>query len=142
MSTELLKLKKFFFTQSNVKKMLDRKMYRTLSKFGAFTRTHAQRSMRNAKGPSKPGVPPHAHGRKLLRKLLYFSFDGKSSVVVGPILKPTTASIGIPRTMEKGGRIAKLHKDGLRVQNYPERPFMEPAGQTYLPKLAEWYAQS
>lgn len=136
--SDLVKLKRLFFTEANVIKTLGRKRARALSRFGAATRAFAQRSMRPRKGKSPAGIPPYAHNRKLLRKLLFFAFDGSSSVVVGPILKPSTRNIGIPKAHEKGGVIAG--KNG--VARYPARPYMEPAGAKYLPKIKEWYASA
>lgn len=136
--SELVKLKKLFFTESSVIKMLGRKRARALSRFGAAVRSHAQRSMRPRKGRAPAGVAPHAHGNKLLRKLLFFAFDGSNSVVVGPILKRSTAVFGIPRTHEKGGIIQG--KTG--AARYPARPYMQPAGAKYLPKIKEWYANA
>lgn len=117
-------------------------MRRALSKFGAYTRTHAQRSMRTRKGASAPGTPPNAHGSRLLRKLLYFalSADGRQ-VVAGPILKSSTKSIGVPRMHEKGGTVTRLHKGKQRTQRYDKRPFMKPAGEANVKLLPQWYAQ-
>lgn len=137
----LLQFKKSFFTSSDVQKVLDKKMSRTLSMFGAKTRTHAQRSMRKRKAYSPAGEPPSAHGNPLLRKLLFFAFDGKSSVVVGPVLlgkKPD----GVPRLHEKGGTVTRMQKGKLVTATYPLRPTMKPAGESYTSKLAQWYAQA
>lgn len=135
--SELLKLKRAFFNRDAVVKLLDRKARQALSKFGAATRGFAQKSMRTRKGPSAAGAPPHSRNRKLLRKLLFFAFDGARGVVVGPILKQSTSNIGIPKTHEKGGLIRS--RKG-KVSRYPARPYMQPAGAKYTPKIAEWYA--
>lgn len=135
---QLIKLKSSFFDRSNIAKMLDRKKRKTYAKFGAFTRIDAQRSMRQRKGASKPGSPPNAHERKLLRKLIFFAFvDGR--VVVGPILKQSTARIGVPRLMEHGGIVARRNGS---AQHYPQRAFMEPAGMRNIGKLTSWYAKT
>lgn len=139
--SNLLKFKKAFFTSSNVQKLLDKKMLRTLSLFGAKTRTHAQRSMRKRKAYSPAGVPPSAHGNPLLRKLLFFAFDGKDSVVVGPVLLGKNAQ-GIPKLHEHGGTITRLQKGKYVTANYPQRSYMKPAGQSYTSNLARWYAQA
>lgn len=140
--SEILKFKEMFFTTNKVQALLDRKMAKTLSKFGAVTRTTAQRSMRTRKKPSAAGTPPSSHDKKLLRKLLFFASNGRDGVVVGPVLKSTTKKLGIPRTHEKGGRITKMHKTrGLVINNYPARPYMAPAGNENVGKLPLWYAQ-
>ena len=61
--------------------------------------------MRKAKGPSKPGKPPHVH-RGDLKRLLFFSYDPATrSVVVGPT--PFNGPALVPRTLELGGQSAK-----------------------------------
>lgn len=139
--SDFLKIKRMFFTSDGVRNLLDRKTARALSRFGAATRSYAQRSMRSKKGKAPAGTAPYAHNRKLLRKLLFFAFDGSRSVVVGPILKDSTKRLGIPRTHEKGGTITGRGRKGeVVVSKYPARPYIAPAGAEYAPKIAEWYA--
>jgi hypothetical protein len=130
-----------FFTTSNVQSLLDKKMYKTLNQFGGLTRKTAQRSMRPRKAASPAGSPPSSHGNPLLRKLLFYAFDGKSSVVVGPVLLGKQP-IGVPKTHEHGGRITRLQKGKAVTANYPARPYMKPAGTVNTTKLAQWYAQA
>jgi hypothetical protein len=130
--SQLAEVKKQFFDRLTVKKALDRKTLKVLNSFGGTVRKTAQYSMRSRKGPSKAGEPPHAHGKKLLRKLLFYSLDPKSkSVIIGPILKPTTEKLHIPRTHEIGGSIKQKH--------YPPRPYMKPAFAKHVGKVAALY---
>jgi hypothetical protein len=131
------KLKKSYFNSAKVLALLGKKTSRMLFKAGGFARTFAQRSMRTKKGASPAGSPPHSHGNKLLRKLLYFHVDAKAKVVrVGPLKKVSTASFKVPRLHEKGGTVNGKRGTG----HYPARPYMEPALEATKPKLAKWYA--
>lgn len=63
-----------------------RQSLRALSRFGAYVRGIARKSMPKASGSSAPGKPPHAHGSGLLKKFLLFSVEkeGAPNVVIGP----------------------------------------------------------
>jgi hypothetical protein len=158
-SAELTRLKRSFFDRGKVAAMLDKKARKMLSGFGAFTRTRAQTSMKTppkkavkaevkrtgregAKPASPPGTPPFAHGRKLLRKMLFFAYEEqRKTVVVGPVRLAETASQHVPKVQEFGGsttrrmRTRKGKAGGTETVKYPPRPFMKPAFEMELMKL-------
>lgn len=135
--SQLATIKRQFFDRIKVTTALDKKTLKILNRFGATVRKTAQYSMRTKKGPSAPGKPPHSHDRKLLRKLLFYSLDtsGKS-VVVGPVLKESSARVMIPRLHEKGGYT--VSKDGIR-RKYEKRAYMKPAFDVHVGKVAQAY---
>lgn len=139
------KWKKLFFRRDMIGKYLDRKTYYVLNKFGGLVRKTAQRSMRAKKGKSAKGTPPYAHGKKLLRKLLFYSMEKKKkTVIVGPVLLSKTAKIGVPSLQEEGGTIAvKLKRvDKIVTKQYPPRPFMKPSFDIHIGKVAAMYKEA
>lgn len=138
---DFARLKRAFFSGSDVARFLDRKTRRVLSKFGAYVRRAAQTSMRDRKGAAPPGSPPYAHGRRLLRRLLFFSYDpAAKAVVVGPVRLGETADQHVPRLQEEGGRIARQTRSGKTVvRNYRPHPFMKPAFDKNVGWVAEEY---
>jgi len=135
-------VRRAFFDKSPAVRLLNRKTRRILSRFGAYVRTSARTSMRpDPKGgqqSSAPGKPPQSRGKKLLRDLLFFSYDEKSkSTVVGPLRLGRTASEHVPRTLEKGGTIVR---DG-KPNRYKARPFMKPAFEKNVGWVAAEYAK-
>ena len=102
-------VKAFFFDRPAVTKAVDRGSLAVLSRFGAYVRTAAQRSMPYAtkKGkrskPSPAGLPPRAiKPHPWVRQHLYFAFDPKKrSVVVGPAAFGSRT--GAPEALEYGG---------------------------------------
>ena len=82
-------------------------------------------SMPFAKGPSKPGDPPHAHRGRLRRSIL-FAVDGDTAYV-GPSYSAMQSG-GLPPWVgsmhERGGTFTG--RKG-RTATYPARPFMGPA---------------
>lgn len=99
-----------------------------LKRYGAYARKVAQRSMRSRKKPSSAGDPPSAHGAKLLKRFLFFSFDPSTrSVVVGPAqLSGRIKRLGIPRIMEEGG-MSPAGPIGSATVYVRPRPYMLPA---------------
>jgi hypothetical protein len=96
-----------FFDKLKIEDPMEAKRLRAMSKFGAFVRTRAQRSMRRRKGgQSEPGKPPFAHSGEL-RELLFFSYEQASdTVVVGPILFGRRKNRQtVPRVHEMGGAL-------------------------------------
>ena len=126
-------VKKYFFDRERVMRAAERAQVRLLSKFGAFVRTTAQRSMRQRKkGSSEPGQPPLAHSGEL-RKLLFFSFDPiTKTVVVGPL---GFKKSDVPHLHEFGGVAIRKGKPA----KYPARPYMKPAMLAELPKFASLF---
>ena len=55
------RVQELFFDRTAVTGAVDRATRSVLSRFGAYVRRTAKGSIRKAKGPSKPGSPPHSH---------------------------------------------------------------------------------
>lgn len=126
-----------FFSSAAVSRAIDARTRRVLAKFGAYVRRAAQTSMRPAptvvgpRGPveatAKPGKPPYTHGRRLLRRLLFFSYDaGRKSVVIGPVRLAETALRRVPRLQEEGGWASRPGQGGGNAR-YAPHPYMKPA---------------
>lgn len=140
LTKDFARIKRAFFSSDKVGGGLDRKTRRVLSKFGAFVRRAAQTSMRTRQGSSPPGSPPFSHGRKLLKRMLFFAYDAnKKSVVVGPLRLGRTANQHVPRVQEEGGRIARKVRGKSVVHEYKPRPFMGPAFQKNIGWVANEY---
>ena len=77
-------VKRAFLDRTKVVRYMDKKTRIAFMKHGGLLRTTAQRSMRTKKGASTPGTPPNAHGKRQLRKLLFFSYDEAKKVLVKP----------------------------------------------------------
>ncbi len=133
-----MRIKKMFFDSKPVMKALNTAARKVLSKFGAFIRTSARSSIRPAKGPSKPGSPPHGHGAQLLKKFIYFGFDTSTrSVVIGPERLGGEDKGEAPSVLEHGGRaVMKGYPlSATDRRKYPrgkkiiiqKRPYMNPA---------------
>lgn len=116
-----------FFDRPGVLKKVKDGTQSALSRFGAFVRTSAQRSIRpggKKNVSAAPGQPPRGHVG-WLRKLIFFGYDsGSESVVVGPQLFGKHNSPTVPNVLEQGGM-------GTTSQGKPAMyhkfPFMEPA---------------
>lgn len=143
--SSLAKIKRQFFRKDTVGRYLKRKTFKVLSMFGGNVRKAAQRSMKpgGKKGRvASAGESPRTHDKKLLRKLLFYSLDKNSeSVVVGPLKLSRTAKLGVPLLLEEGGRIATQEKGETVVRQYHEHPYMIPAFNLFIPKVASWYKQ-
>lgn len=129
------KAKGLFFDRAKVLSALDRAEARFMSRFGAFVRSDARRSMRKSKSgkPSKPGRPPKAHSGEL-KRFLFFVYDRRNhDVVIGPIRLPRTR-YAVPGIQEFGGVVTR--KDGSTAV-YPERPYMRPALKKNLSRVRE-----
>lgn len=107
---------------------------RVLSRMGAFVRTRARSLIRQKKGVSAPGTPPHSHEGSL-RKMLYFAYDpATDTVVVGPAWFNWTkkrlraGNKPVPQLLEEGGRHVVVDRSGgRRVLTYRPRPYMSRA---------------
>lgn len=139
----VFKFKKLWFDEKRVQRMMTRKERKALNRYGGIVRKHAQFSMKSRKKKSKAGEPPSAHV-KTLKRLLFYSYDpGTKSTVVGPVLLERTQNQRVPRTHEEGGVITvKNEKHQIEVLNYPPRPYMLPAHQKHVGKIAQWYAEA
>jgi hypothetical protein len=105
-----------FFDRLSVVHATDRATRNVFSKFGAYVRRDARKSIRSGKKTSKPGMPPR-NRTGTLKRFLYFSFDKtRKSVVIGPAKtnqvffsgdgKPVKGTV--PSVLEYGGKISIL----------------------------------
>jgi hypothetical protein len=109
-----------FFDRKAVIDAVDKAERKVLSKVGAFTRATDRKSIKEKKGVSPPGHPPHAHTtytpkpgrRKQTRKKrlrfrdsILFGYDAANkSVVIGAYLFDRPSRPTVPELLEKGGR--------------------------------------
>ena len=139
-----------FFDRPAVKSYLDRRSRHVLQRYGAFVRMTARRSMRERKGPSLAGQPPHAHKqssfslRDSKRGGIVYGFDPmRASTVVGPLAvakaRGTAAGQTVPEVLEYGGVV---RRPDAELAHYPPRPFMRPAHAKALDKQAEWWREA
>lgn len=138
-----------FFDTEKVKRQMDRKTHRALSKFGAFVWRRVRSSLKYRKSASAPGSPPSVHKNtnfsrvkkskkgvetkqvvSPFRELRQFAWDENTrSVVVGPVI------------FKRSNMIPKLHAFGGSVQTrqgrktYPPRPTESLALKAELPKF-------
>ncbi len=125
-----------FFNSQIVESKLDLAEKRWMSRFGAYVRSDANRSMRtNRSGRrSKPGQPPRADVG-YLKKFNFFVYDPRQhSVVIGPARLRGMSGEPVPGLHEHGG-VQRL-MDG-KVARYPARPYMRPAFNKNLKRLDE-----
>ncbi|MEX1016018.1 MAG: hypothetical protein WDZ31_04660, partial [Phycisphaeraceae bacterium] len=120
--------KRMFFDRKRVIDATDRATRRVLSRFGAFVRQTARRSIRRRKRPSRPGQPPSSHVG-LLRDRIFFGYDReRQSVVIGPAPINQRSPYGtttVPELLEEGGRVRRREPGGrTKTLNYRARPFM------------------
>lgn len=144
MAKVVFKFKKLWFDDAKVIKMLNRKERKALNRFGGTVRKHAQYSMKTRKGSAPPGEPPYAHDRKLLKRMLYYSFDpANKSVIVGPVRLNETKNYHVPLVLEKGGRGYQKTESGRVIpRQYEARHYMGQAAAPYYGRIAQWYADS
>jgi len=125
-----------FFDRAKVKGAVDAATAKVLSKFGAFVRQRARSSIRQARGSSRPGEPPHGHVG-LLRRLILFGYDAqRQTVVIGPM--PLRQGSDAPRLLEFGGTARR----GSKTLHYRARAFMGPALEAQRSKLPPMWAGS
>lgn len=123
-----------FFDRQRVFDATTRAERRVLSRFGAFVRQRARTSIRRRALPSPPGQPPSSHVG-LLRRHLYFAWDGtQHSVVIGPVHLNQRQG-DAPRLLEDGGTVTRLRGNRSVLLRYPPRPYMRPAFQAELTRL-------
>jgi len=123
-------VKRMFFDTKTVRAKTDKATRRVLSRFGAFVRQTAKRSIRKRKKASQPGRPPSSHvGR--LKKFIYFGFDVvRRSVVIGPVRLTQKGRGAAPPALEHGGVVTMRarRRGGKRTRaRIRPRPFMGPA---------------
>lgn len=138
------RFKKLWFDDARVIRMMNRKERIALNRFGSTVRKHAQYSMKTQKGSAPPGEPPYAHGRKLLKRLLFYSFEPTTkSVIVGPVRLNETKDFHVPLVLEEGGRGYQKTRNGRVIpRQYEARHYMAKAAAPYRGRIAQWYADA
>ncbi len=133
-----------------------------LSKFGAFVRQTARRSIIKRKSISKRGSPPSSHTGGL-KRLIFFAFDPvRRSVVIGPELFPGLGMGPYPtealeyggssiakqrvfirgRRRASGGRSLRRGRVIKKKIKIAQRPFMGPAFEKQHKNVAQLWADS
>jgi len=131
--------RKFVSEYSQVVKAADRQTQRVYNKFGAFARRTAKGLIRKFKKPSKPGRPPHSHGRELLKKFIFFTWDptARSELIGAAKLNGTIGDA--PSALEHGGksraRVGRKGHKHVETVTIAARPYIGPAVTKELPKL-------
>lgn len=139
-----MRSKLVFFDSKPVKRRMDKKTWFVLSNFGRFVRRRAQTSIRpggKKNAVSDPGDPPRSHGRRLLRKNIFFGMDFQSmAVVIGPVVVSSKSGAGslALEALEEGGltTIVGTNKK-RRTIRLEERPFMGPAFEAEQSNISE-----
>lgn len=130
--------KSMFFDRVKIKKSVDVRTRKVLSKFGAYVRRTSRQSIKKRKDTSVPGRPPFSH-TGILKKFIFFGYDTtKRSVVIGPIIAPGKPGKA-PATLEHGGKVS------LPLGNKADmaaRPFMKPAFQREIKTLPSTWANT
>ena len=135
-SMTLKQFKEGFFTPELIESAADKATVRNLSKFGAFVRTTARRSVRKRKGISVAGKPPHSHTGDL-RSGILFAYDANArSVVAGPFKFNRPSNLG---ALEYGGVTTNAKGNDVDIA---ARPFMTPAFEAEKAKLPDIWANS
>ncbi len=124
--------KSMFFSSAKVQAAVDAATRKNLSKFGAWVRQDAKRSIRKRKKVRKTGPPRNVTGK--LKKFIFFTFDMSSrSVIIGPARFARAKRDNLVMLEYGGTRMSD--KFGVKVQQrYPPRPFMRPAFAKNLPR--------
>lgn len=137
-----MRIKELFFDRKAVIDRVDKATRKVLSRFGAFVRQTARKSIRKRKKTSAPGSPPSSH-TGLLKRFIFFGFDPqKSSVVIGPQRLSQKGRGDAPALLEHGGKTT-LKRRGKRVKaKVRQRPFMGPAFEKEQPQLPALWRNS
>lgn len=139
--------KSYFLKGDELEKAVARAEYRIHSRFGAFIRSDARRSIRNRKRPSRPGEAP-TNQTGLLKGNIFFVVErDMHNVVIGPALlsgKKQYLNLTIPEVLEKGGTVAvpARRKVKAHTANFGPRPYMGPAFDKNLPTLPALWRDS
>lgn len=89
-----------FFDAKEIMATVDKATRQNLSKFGAYVRSDARRSIRKRKKPSAPYKPPSSHVGTLKKGILFGYDKARDSVVVGPV---KNRSGNAAQALEHGG---------------------------------------
>jgi hypothetical protein len=112
---------KYVDESEKVAKAVRKAGWDALRRLGFLIRGKAQEEIKDEKGPSGPGTPPHTHPERgmgqLPKAILYGTPDeGPPSVIAGPSAN-VVGTVG--KILEEGGTRKK--------DRYEPRPFMAPA---------------
>lgn len=110
---------------ANVAKAVDKASYKSFGHAGASIRKEAIASIEKATEPSPAGSPPTTRRGLLRRAIRYAVEPGNESVVIGPRFS-VIGTAGEPHE----------HGDQYKGGDYPARPFMGPALEKNLGRLA------
>jgi len=137
-----MRITRLFFDRKAVTNRAGRATKRVLSRFGAYVRQTARRSIRKRKAVSPPGQPPSSH-KGLLKRFIFFGYEpARQSVVIGPARLAGRNRGEAPPLLEYGGRTT-LKRDGRRKRaTYKARPFMTPAFEVNKKQLPSMWANS
>ncbi len=147
-----------FLDREAVIKAVGKARIKLLNDYGRKVRATAQKSLKYAQGPSRPGSPPNAHKtgfrkrtskktgktnvRKVsyLREFLYYTYDtATNSVLIGPSKLNKVISNTALQALEKGGPSQAVRNHRLVSIDVQARPFMGPAGNAEFPAfMAKW----
>lgn len=153
-----IRMKDMFFDRAAVMREIDAGTRKVLSKFGAYVRTAAKSSIRNApfhvrkkrgeertnfsRSISKPGQPPFSRSG-LLKKFIYFAYDpSHKSVVIGPEKLNGKNKGDAPSLLEYGGTTTLTSFGRKRTARFAARPYMRPAFEKEKPKLPALWRDS
>jgi hypothetical protein len=142
----ICKVKSLFFDSSAVIAAVDTATRKVLNHIGGMIRLTARRSIKKApthSAASKAGKPPLSH-TGLLKNYIWYSFDPQaSSVVVGPVALRAKGK-DVPHTLEYGGKTVLSRKFSAvsRTATIAKRPYMKPALEANVPKIAALWKNS
>ena len=126
----MIRFKALRFDSKKVIRRVSKTRRKVLSRFGAFVRQTAKRSIRKRKRTASPGNPPSSH-TGLLRRFIWFGYDSAAqSVVIGPASLSQNGRGQAPENLEYGKR------------KYKARPFMGPAFEKEKPQLSKLWRNS
>jgi hypothetical protein len=133
-------MKPMFFDRKLIKNKVDARTRIVLSKFGAYVRRGARRSIRTRRRVSFPGSAPSGHVGTLKRGILFGYDKNRRSVVIGPVRLPSKANSRktLPG-LEFGGRIDLSQGGTAKIK---PRPFMNPAFREEISKMPKLWANS
>lgn len=146
-----------FFDRAPVMRAASKAARRVLSKAGAFVRTTARQSIKNApfderkprgqartnfrrSAISRPGQPPLSRVGTL-KRMIFFGYEPeRESVVIGPaaVFTGTRQTPKAPEALEFGGIVRRNGK----TYRYRARPFMRPALEAEAPKFPGLFKDS
>jgi len=108
-------VQKTFFDSPAVIGAMDKATRRVLSRFGAYVRRTAQKSIVKRKKASEPGQPPSSH-TGLLKRFIYFAYEPNTrNVVIGPVrLAKSTGEA--PSVLEHGGTLGRRRNPRRRTR--------------------------